>query len=198
MHGNDIVHATPQVGAIGIAPEAPERIELEAAIAGRDDLASGGGDIGRPLLRVIPAVGIGRNRGVHAPAEEIVHGLTHGLAADVPEGEFDGCDGAVEHRAAARIFVAVHRLDQALDIERRCAKHVTGGHMVDGGGDGLRLPLHGAFAETREARIGVHAGEDEIVPPVPYQENLDAADPHACLPRRLAGALLGNQYITFR
>ena len=82
-------------------------------------------------------------------AEQIVHGLVQSLAANVPEGEFDRRNRAVQHRAAARIFIAVHRLDQALDLKRRSAEHVAGRHVLDGARDGARLPLHRALAEAR-------------------------------------------------
>ena len=54
--------------------------------------------------------------------------------------------------------------------------------MVDGGGDGPRLPLHRAFAEAGEAGVGVHAGDHEVVPLVPDQERLYPADLHALSP----------------
>ena len=119
---------------------------------------------------------------MHAPAEQIVDRLPQGLAADVPERELDRGYGAVEDRAAARILVAVHRLNESLDIERRSAEHIAGGHVVDGGGDGSRLPLHRALAEPGEAGIGVHAGENEIVPPMADQKHFDAGDFHALPP----------------
>ena len=136
---------------------------------------------------------------MHAPAEQVVDRLPQRLAADVPEREFDRRDGAVEDRAAARVLVAIHRLDQPLDIERRGAEHIACGHMVDGGGDRARLPLHRALAEPREAGVGVHAGEHEIVPLVADQEHFDAGDFHALPPDGGFVSLCRiHKYIIFR
>ena len=67
-------------------------------------------------------------------------------------------------------------------VERRGAEHIAGGHVVDGGGDGARLPLHRALAEPGEPGVGVHAGENEIVPPMAHQEHFNAGDLHALPP----------------
>ena len=119
---------------------------------------------------------------MHAPAEQVKDRLPQGFAADVPQSEFNRRYGAVEDRTAARILVAIHRLDEALDLKRRGAEHIAGGHMVDGCGDGARLPLHRALAESGEPCVSVHAGENEIVPPVAHQEHFDAGDLHALPP----------------
>ena len=181
-HRGDMIHSAPKLGRIGIAPQTPERIELQAAIARGDDLAGGRGGGADSRLWVVPAVGVGGNFGAHRAAEQIEDRLSQRLAADVPEGELDRRNSAVEDRPAARILVAIHRLDEALDLERRGAEHIAGGHMVDGRGDGARLPLHRALAEPREPGVGVHAGENEIVPPMADQEHFNAGDLHALPP----------------
>src|SRR6185437_10630802 len=71
-HRHDIVHAAAQVGPVGVASKAPERIELQAAIAGSGRLAGSAGDIVRTGFGVMPAIGIGWYLLVHAPAEQVV------------------------------------------------------------------------------------------------------------------------------
>ena len=180
-HRGDILDSTPKLGATGIASQAPERIELQGAIA-RCGHGAGGGACACAGLRVMPAVGVGRNFGMHAPAEQVEDRLPQGFAADVPQGELDRRYRAVEDRTAARILVAIHGLNEALDLKRRGAEHITGGHVVDGCGDGARLPLHCALAEPAEPCIRVHTGENEIVPPMADQEHFDAGDLHALPP----------------
>ena len=49
--------------------------------------------------------------------EKVVDRLAERLAEDVPERELDRPDRTVQHRPAARVFVAVHRLHKPFDLE---------------------------------------------------------------------------------
>ena len=188
-HGGDVLDPAAQVGRIGIASKTPERIELQATVSGGGDLAGSCRDVTAAAFRVIPAVGISLDLGMHATTEQIVDGLPDCLSTNVPERELERGDRTVQDRAAARVLVAVHRLNESLDVERRGAKHVAGCHVIDRSGDGARLPLHRALAESGQSGVGVRSDQHEIVPLVTDEKHLDAVDSHAFLRRRL-GALL--------
>ena len=114
---------------------------------------------------------------MHAAAQQLVHRAIQRLADDVPHGDLERADRAVQDRPAARELVAEHGLPQALDRERRVADDVALGQLVDRRLDRLRLPLAGALADAGDAVVGEHPGEHPVAPAGADQMGLNARDP---------------------
>ncbi|RUT28870.1 GntR family transcriptional regulator [Arsenicitalea aurantiaca] len=100
------------------------------------------------------------------------------LGADVPKRHFDGCDGAVEDRAAACVLIAVHGLHEPLDVEGARTHDISLEHELGDRSDRLGLPLHGAFADPGDAGVGLEPHEQQIVPRSSNQKSLEAGELH--------------------
>ena len=121
-HRGDPLDRLADQRVVRVAAGAFERVELEAAVALVPDRARGRGDRLGAGAGAVPGIGVGRQALAHAAAEQLVDGPVQRLADDVPHGDLDRADRAVQDRPAARELVAEHGLPQALDRERRAGR----------------------------------------------------------------------------
>ena len=124
----------------------------------------------RRILRMDAAgvrveVGVGAQRLVHLPAEQLVDRLVGFLADDVPAGHF-------ERRKAAHAgdvgplgeAGGITAAEEGLDVVRVAANQIALGHVLDhAGGDMGREGRVVGFAVADHAAVGGELDEDEIL-----------------------------------
>ena len=176
-HRRDPLDRLADQRVVRVAARALERVELEAAIAFVPHRVRRIADLGGGRAGAVPRVGVRGQALAHAAAEQLVHRPLQRLADDVPHGDLERADRAVQDRPAARELVAEHRLPQALDRERGLADDVALGELMDRRLDRLRLPFAGTLAHTGDAVVGEHPGEHPVAPAGADQMGLDPRNP---------------------
>ena len=97
------------------------------------------------------------------PPQKLVNGDAERLPLDVEECRFYRAERGAEHRARSPIGVAVHRLDQMLDLEWIFSDDEAL-EVFERTDDGFRLPLERRLADAVDAFVGEEFHEDKIRP----------------------------------
>ena len=155
-----------------------ERIELERAVASRNDCGRKvGNDLGL-ALGLVPAVGVGRDALVKASAEELVDGDTQRLPHDVPAGHVEDRQRGGADFTGAAVLGHLDVPGESLDVERIAADDIARGELAQARDQGLGLVDHTRFAEADQAFIGHELDERELAPWRPHHGDLHVDNLH--------------------
>src|SRR6266566_724874 len=103
-----------------------ERIKLECSVPFLDHTLSCLVKFMGSAFNGIPAVGVSLDPITYRSPEELIDWLTKGLPNDIPTSNLDGCDGGHGDLTGTSVVVAVHAMDQILNIHRIVPKHMIG------------------------------------------------------------------------
>ena len=156
-------------------------------------------DVGRvPGLAV--EVGVGAQPLVHPSAEQLVDGLAHRLADDVPAGHLDPAQHADERDVRpSGVPLPVDVAPEPLDVERVGADHVPLADVLDHPRDDVRAERRRVhLADPLDPVVGDELEEDEVAAAevrgrVADDERLETGDLHVGVP-----SFRGQNTITLR